>query len=88
MAPFYHVSPRGIVRPMRCPVCASEKLSEETEHASSEVHLRFKDWEPGFVQYKALMVYPARGRVCLACGYLLFFAGEETLETLRKGRPG
>jgi hypothetical protein len=87
MAPFYHVTPRGIVRPMRCPVCGSEKLSEDSEHPSSEVSLHFKHWEPGFVQYKDLSVHPARGRVCLGCGYLTFFAGEEALAKLRKGRP-
>lgn len=87
MAPFYHANARANVGAMRCPVCGSEKLSEETEHASSEVHLRFKQWEPGFVQYKDLAVYPSRGRVCLDCGYLMFFAGEEVLAKLRKGRP-
>lgn len=72
---------------MRCPVCASETLSEETEHPSPEVFLRFKDWEPGILQYKELALHPARGRACLGCGYLMFFAGEDALNKLRKGRP-
>lgn len=73
---------------MRCPVCASEKLSEETEHPSPEVSLRFRHWEPGVIQYKDLTVYPALGRACLDCGYLMFFADKEAREKLRKGRPG
>lgn len=87
MAPSYHANPRAIVGAMRCPACASEQLSEETDHPSGEVSMRFKHWEPGVIQYKDLPVYPARARVCLDCGYMMFFAGEEALARLRKGRP-
>lgn len=72
---------------MRCPACASERLGDESDLPSPEVFLRFKDWEPGILQYKDLVVHAARARVCLACGYLMFFAGEEVLAKLRKGRP-
>lgn len=49
--------------------------------------MRFKHWEPGVLQYKDLVVHPARARVCLDCGYLMFFAGDEERARLRKGRP-
>jgi hypothetical protein len=72
---------------MRCPACASEKLGDESELPSPEVFLCFKDWEPGILQYKDLVVRAARARVCLDCGYLMFFAGEDERAKLRKGRP-
>jgi hypothetical protein len=72
---------------MRCPACKSQDLSEETQYASFEHSARFKDWEPGILQYKDLAVGAERARICLDCGYILLFAAEAKLAKLRAGRP-
>jgi len=72
---------------MKCPVCQSENLSDEAEYAAFENTARFRDWEPGVLQWKDLAVGAERARICLDCGYLLLFAGGAKLEKLRKGRP-
>jgi hypothetical protein len=72
---------------MKCPVCQSEKLSDETEYASFENSARFPEWEQGLLQWKPLAIGAERARICLDCGFMLLFAGEEKLEKLRKGRP-
>lgn len=71
---------------MKCPVCQSARLSDETEYASFENTARFPEWEPGLIQWKALAVGAERARICLDCGFLLLFAGPEKLEKLRRGR--
>jgi hypothetical protein len=72
---------------MNCPVCGSEELSEETQFASFESHARFRDWEPGILQWKDLTVGAERARICLDCGYLLLFVGVAALAKLKAGRP-
>jgi hypothetical protein len=72
---------------MKCPACDSEELSEEASFASFENSARFKDWEPGILQYKELSVGAETARICLACGYILHFAGAQDLAKLRAGRP-
>jgi len=72
---------------MKCPACRNEELSEEAQFASFENSARFKDWEPGLLQYKDLAVGAERARICLRCGYMLLFAGAAQLAKLRAGRP-
>jgi len=72
---------------MNCPVCQSEKLSDETDYASFENHARFRDWEPGLLQWKDLTLGAERARICLDCGYLLLFVGAQSLAKLKAGRP-
>ena len=71
---------------MNCPVCHSNELSEETEFAPFESHARFRDWEPGILQWKDLTLGAERARICLGCGYLLTFVGAEALAKLKAGR--
>ncbi len=72
---------------MKCPVCGSAALSEETEYASFENSARFRDWEPGVLQWKPLAIGAETAKICLECGYLLLFVGKNKLEKLKKGRP-
>jgi hypothetical protein len=72
---------------MHCPACDSENLSEEVDYASFENHARFRDWEPGILQWKDLALGAERARFCLDCGYLLLFAGAAKLAKLKAGRP-
>ncbi len=72
---------------MCCPCCRSEKVSEAVDYGGAGETARFRDWEQGFLQWRDLLVRPARARVCLACGHMMVFASEEDLATLRAGRP-
>jgi hypothetical protein len=72
---------------MQCPCCGGESLSDETEYASFENTARFRDWEPGLLQWKDLAIGAEKARICLDCGYLLLFVGREKLAKLKAGRP-
>lgn len=72
---------------LKCAACGSEELSEDASFAAFENTARFKDWEPGLLQYKDLSVGAERCRVCLECGFMMHFASPKSLATLRTGRP-
>lgn len=71
----------------KCLACGSENLSDEAEYSSLEGHARFRDWEPGILQWKDLTLSPQRCRICLDCGYLALFVGSADLAKLKAGRP-
>lgn len=71
---------------MKCPVCGSESLSKETQYASYENHLRYKEWKTGFIgNPKDLAVSAKTGRFCLDCGYLMLFVRQSDIEDYKKG---
>ncbi len=73
--------------PSKCPACDGQNLSDEAEFASFDNHARFRDWEPGILQWKDLTLGAKRCRICLDCGYLALFVAPEALAKLKAGRP-
>ncbi len=69
----------------KCPVCASDQLSPETEYASFDNHARFRGMGgTGFLgQDKDLTMGAGKARVCLDCGYLLLFVSDKDLRELK-----
>ncbi|MGE3802202.1 MAG: hypothetical protein AB7H80_14395 [Candidatus Kapaibacterium sp.] len=69
---------------MHCPLCHSENLTEETSFTMLHAHAMFRTTEGGMLGPKYVMAKADRSRVCLDCGYLLLFVGEQTLERLNE----
>ncbi len=70
-----------------CLACGSTNLSDEAEYSSHEGYARFRDWEPGILQWKDLTLAPERCRICFDCGHLALFVGANGLAKLKAGRP-
>lgn len=75
---------------MRCPVCAGENLTAETDYASFENALRFRNagTKKKIFGPNDLHVRADRGRVCLDCGYVLYFLSRQELQRLRDSPAG
>ena len=73
---------------MECPVCASERLSMPYTYNSFESHMRIPDGAKGMFGTKDLTVAPSLARVCLDCGYMMFFLGPDDLKQVQAAASG
>lgn len=70
---------------LHCPVCSGDALSSEANYAAFENTLRFpKLGKVGLFGTKDMSIGPRKARVCLSCGFVLFFFSSKDLENLKE----